>query len=404
MATAWRWLSRILLVLLLPVIVVAALWGYGRMTSPTASQREAVAIMQVRPPLAAGENGFELLRALPPRPAEGAPALPVCGNGTSCIDVIEASPERSAAAIAAWRPWLEASARALRAPAFRDLRTDTTVAGALPAYQGMVQSRLLRAFDFSAGQTTAALEALCEDTQGAVRRATTPDILIDGMLGVAIVRENALLIADMRRRAPQDALPASCAALAVGPDPGVEGTLCPAMRGEWQWLTRVMGDLETQAPSNAPAWALPLLHDPEWLLARTAERYAPHCSAAAQDAARSDRPTAFAKVVPRWVDRIAYPVSVILDSVAEPGYASYAEQQLDYLAMRRLLGAFLQMEAMGVSLTAQQRFDALPASQREGPRPLLLSDDGRSIAVPLRSARYVESGSEMRLVLPGHGR
>lgn len=401
MTTVWRWFSRILLVLLAMLALLAAVWAYGRLTSPTPEQQAAIAEMQARAPMPEGDNGFELLMALPAAPADGAPPLPVCGDGTSCIDVIESAPEQSSAAIVAWRPWLEANARALRAPAFRDLRTDASVADSLPAYRGMVQLRLLRAFDFATGQTAAALEAACEDARGAIRRASDPDILIDGMIGIAMFRLQAALIADMRRRAPQDPLPTSCAALAEPPDPAVEGTLCPGMRGEWRWLARVVDDLNAQGPSDTPEWATPLLHDPDWLLARAAERYAPHCTEAAVEAAREDRPTGFAHVAPRWVDHVSHPVSLTLDTIAEPAYTPYAERQLDHVAWRRLLAALLRMEAMETSLTNAQRFEALPAELRDGPRPLRFDADAHALRVALRGRQHDGTqGGEAMLPLP----
>jgi hypothetical protein len=399
MSTAWRWLSRLLMALLVPLVLLAAIWTYGRLTSPTPAQREAVALMTARPAPPAGDNGFAMLMALPEAPEAGAPPMPVCGDEVSCIAVIESAPEQASAAIAARRDWLESGALALRAPAFRDLRTEATVADSLPPYLAMSQARVLRSFDFAAGQTTEALAAACEDALGSVRRASSPDVLIDGMLGTAIFRQYAALIADMRQRTPADPLPNACLALVVPPDPAAEGTLCPALRGEWSWLTRVMADMNAQVPSEAPAWSLPLLHDPEWLLARSAERFAPHCAAAAADAARADRVTEFALIEPRWVDRVAQPVSVILDQIAAPAYTDYAERQLDFVAQRRLLAAFLQMDAMDVALAPAQRFEALPETLRAGPRPLRFDASTGRLSVPLRGRNGGKDGGEAALLV-----
>lgn len=400
MATVWRWFSRVLMALLIPVFLFAAIWTYARLTSPTPPQREALALLSVRPAPPAGDNGFDVLMALQEMPDAGVPPLPVCGDDALCIDVIEAAPEQASAAIAPRRDWLESGARALRAPAFRDLRAEATVADSLPPYQAMSQTRVLRAFDFSTGQTVEALAAACEDALGAVRRASDPDVLIDGMLGIAIFRQHAALIADMRRRAPADPLPTACLALATSPDPGAEGTLCPALRGEWAWMKRVMADMDAQIPSEAPAWSLSLLHDPDWLLARSAVRFAPHCGESAAEAARADRAPEFDVSPPRWVDRVAQPVSVILDQISEPAYSSYAERQLDFLAQRRLLAAFLQMEAMDAALTHAQRYESLPAALREGPRPLRFDAAPDRLSVPLRDRRAGQASAEAVLPLP----
>ena len=400
MATFTRVLSRLFLVLLLLLAVLAAIWAYGRLTSPTAAQREAIALMQ-SPPVGEGENGFPTMLALPKAPGPFPPGMN-CGNPTqpSCIDAIEAAPEAHAAALGPFRPQLEAAARALHAPVFRDLRTGTGV-NDLPAYAPVMQLDSLRALDFAAGDTLGALSAACADAQGAARWATNPNTLLEGMLGVAAFHGSAALIADMRRRAPLDALPASCAALAEAPDAAAEGTLCGAMRGEFRWLSQLLPASPHDIPSEAgPRWMAPLLHDIDWLLARSAERYAGTCGPAAEAAARYDRAAGFAPVEQRWVDRVAFPASVMLDRIAEPALFDYPERQLDFVAQRRLLAALLQMDAMAPTLSSAERFAALPAALRDGPRPLALADDGASVSVPLRARRSKQEGSEFRLPLP----
>lgn len=123
MSLAWRWLSRLLLALLALILLLAAIWTYGRLTSPTASQQAAIDRMQRDEP-GKGENGFELLMALPPGPEGGLPAVLRCDERASCIAAIDAAPEASAAAIDASRERLEAAARALRAPVYRDRRAE----------------------------------------------------------------------------------------------------------------------------------------------------------------------------------------------------------------------------------------------------------------------------------------
>ena len=118
MATAWRWLSRLLMVLLALVALLAAIWTYGRLTSPTPAQRAAIAVMQQDEAVdASAENGFPLMMALPPAPGP-LPEAVNCGHSADahCIAAIEAAPEASAAAIEPFRAHLEAAATALRTP------------------------------------------------------------------------------------------------------------------------------------------------------------------------------------------------------------------------------------------------------------------------------------------------
>lgn len=404
MSTLWRWLSRLLLVLSVPVVLLAAIWTYGRMTFPTPAQQAAIDLMARDEP-AEGENGHDLLMALPPGPESGLPNDLRCDERASCIDAIEAAPEASAAAIEASRERLEAAARALRAPVFRNPGT-SAMPGVddLPPYEPITSIDALRALQFSAGQTVEALDAVCTDTLGAVRWATNPDILIHAMIGIAIVRQNAHLIADMRRRAPSDPLPPSCRALAEAPDPAVEGTLCNALRGEWRYQRRMLPELERQmAASTEWYWSkpiAPLVNDVNWQFAVSAQHFASACGEKARRSASEDRADALEAPPLRWVDRIAFAISAQLMDLSAAGYRDYAVQQLDYVAMRRLLAALLQMEAMPATRSSTERFAALPPALRDGPRPLVLAADGRSIEVPLRSRRYEQAGNVMRLALP----
>lgn len=399
MPQALRWLSRFALVLLALVAVLAAIWAYARLSSPTAAQQAAMALMQQDAP-GEGENGYPLLLALPEGPPGPLPEALNCGSSpqADCLALIEAAPEASAAAIEPYRMRLEAAARALHAPVFRDLR-EGRATDALPAFAPVLQLESLRALDFLAGNTTGALASACEDAAGAARWAANPNTLIDAMVGVAAFRSQALLIAEMRHRAPAEALPSACLPLAEPPDASRDGTLCEAMRGEYRWLSGMLPSIQDELPQGSgPAWMAPLLHDVDWLLARSAERYAATCGPDAEAAARADRPASFARIEVRWVDRIGFPVSAVLDDIAEPAFQDYPDRQLDFVAQRRLLAAFLQMEAMDPALDNAARFAALPADLRDGPRPLRLADGGTGLAVPLRARG---SGGEAGLrVLP----
>lgn len=400
MSTVWRWLSRLLLVLLFVVAAIAAIWGYGRLTSPTAAQQAALDLMQLPPP-PDGDNGWAILMALPEAPAAALPPAVDCGDGMDCIAHIETALEANAATLEAWRPRLEAATRALRAPAFRSPE-DLEPFDALPPFQPLLRLDGLRALDFLRGDPAAALDAACRDAQGAIVRVVRPETLIEAMVGVAVFRQHALLIAQMRQRAPDLPLPPSCAMLAVAPDAGVEGSMCYAMRGEWQFIARMFATtpIDGEVPSSwAPAWAAPLLHDEDWLLARTAEHFAPLCGPQAADAARADHAMTMASPPLRWVDRVAFPVSVMLDRIGEPVYHDYAERQLDFVAQRRLLAAVLQMDAMAPTLSNAKRFAALPAALRDGPRPLQLAEESNSLSVLLRSKRSEADDGVARLPL-----
>ncbi len=402
MTVLWRWMSRLLMIVLALVLILAAIWTYGRLTSPTPAQIAAVAVMQEREPLPPGENGFELLMAAPALPKGGVPSALQCGDSDPCIAQIEKAPEANAAAIDAIRPTLVAAERALRAPAFRDTREDVAFDSLLPPFQVVTALDSLRAFDFATGQTLAALDATCTDTLSAVRWARESDSLIHGMIGLALFRQNARLIAEMRQRAPTDALPASCVALALAPDPAVDGLMCNAMRGEWRFMNAALPSLMARGQKQDSALARlgsKITVDTEWQMAATAESFATACGDAAREAAREDRLLVLPPATTRWVDQVAYPASVVLLDIASPAYADYFDRQLDYVAQRRLLAALLQMDAMDVELDAAARFDALPTALRDGPRPLRFDAATSTLRVAQRG-RYSTQIADGEMVLP----
>ena len=404
MPMAWRWLSRGLIVLLIGVLLLAAVWTYGRLTSPTESQREAVAVMQAQLPMPEGDNGFDLLMALPPAPESPWPTSLQCYEASACLDAAQSASAEDVATLQLWRPRLEVAERALHAPAFRDTREHAPFNESAPAFRDVMRLDSLRALQFAAGQTGQALDNACTDALGASRLAAEPDSFFPAMIGIAVFRKQAALIADMRSRAPTDTLPASCMALAKAPDPAVEASFCAVIRGEWRYQQRTLSDLTARIKQEQSALmrlGSIVVHDLDWHAATAAEAFSSACTDEARLAAREDHVYGFVAPKIRWVDRVAYAASSILMDISLTGYTFYFERQLDHVARRRLLAALLQMDAMDVTLTSQQRFDSLPAELRDGPRPLALAADGSAMTVPISSRRAEEQEPDgARLPLP----
>jgi hypothetical protein len=400
MSTAWRWFSRGLLVLFALLATAAALYAYGRLTTPTASQREALALMQARTPAPEGENGFTFLMAAPPPEGAWPAALSCRGDGVSCLDAVQSAPEAHEAALLANAAALEAAERALRTPVFRNPDPSPAPEDALPPFQMVTRLPARRAFDFLAGREAEALDAACRDAGDLARWSRTQDSLIHAMIAVAGFRQNAGLIAEMRARSPATPLPASCTALADPPDPAVEGIVCDSLRGELRWIEnagmRVIDDVPEEQRAMA-RW----LHSPEQFTARTAERLAGFCGPVAEaDAARDAIDVARLDVPPRAIDRLSFAVSSILSEIAGPTmYVDYWERQLDHVARRRLLSAVLQMDAMDPQRSPRERFLALPEALREGPRPLRFDVEANTLGVALRG-RHHDGTQGGNVVLP----
>lgn len=215
MATVWRWFSRVLFVFALLIAVVLALYAYGRLTTPTASQRAALALMQERALIPEGENGFLLLMAALPAAEDWPVALNCRGEGEPCLDAVQSAPEAHDAALLANAQALDAAERALRAPVFRNPDASPSAEDVLPPFQMTVRLSARRAFDFAAGRESAALEATCRDAADFARWSREQDSMIHAMIAVAGFRQSAALIGEMRARAPTLPMPAACLALAT---------------------------------------------------------------------------------------------------------------------------------------------------------------------------------------------
>ena len=397
MSTVWRWLSRVLLAFALLIAAIAALYAYGRLTTPTPSQRDALALMQesAPAPLPEGENGFLLLMVAAAPEGDWPATLSCRGEGASCLDAVQSAPEAHEAALQANAAALDAAERALRAPVFRNPDATPAPEDALPPFQMLMRLPARRAFDFAAGRQAEALEAACRDAADFSRWTRHQDSLIHAMIAVAGFRQSAPLIAELRGRSPGIDLPASCLALAEAPDPAAEGLICDGVRAEWRMINRMSVSVIDQVP-EAQRFGAHWLHSPEQFSARSAERVAGYCGPGAVDAAVNDRlDRAPLDVAPRAIDRLSFPVSHILAEIAGgPMYADYWERQLDHVARRRLLAAFLQMESMGTALTPAERFEALPEALRGGPRPLRFDATTGRLSVPLRGQIHGEDGGE----------
>lgn len=402
MSTARRWLSRSFLVLLLLFVAVAALWAYGRLTSPTPAQVAALEAMRAPPDDSRGENGFERLAALPVR-EDGAP-WPDCQAGLPCLERVEANPVAFAQALAPIAADLDAAEQVLRAPRFVDPRSVVAIDEAGPSFGLVAALDARRALDFVSGRRIEALAAACTDATDALRWVRRPDSLLHAMIGIAVFRDTAWLIGEMRARDPAAPLPTACAPLLEVPDASVEGSACAMLAAEWRYQQRVMPALEAQARGGGlSGWVQPLLHDGGWLAARSAERFATACGASGAETARADRVPSLSAPPPRWVDRIAFPLSIGLDGIEAPAYGVYIERLLDHVARRRLLAAGLRMGAMDPAMAGTARFEALPEALRGGPRPLAFDARNGTLLVPMRGPQtHLPTGAvaEERLPLP----
>ena len=103
---------------------------------------------------------------------------------------------------------------------------------ALPRFQTLMMNNRLHAYRFVDGAQQAALDATCRDAQLARKLLNSQNILIDSMIGAALLRQSVGLIAEMRAEAPSLALSPACDA--VQTLPGATLAVCPLLSSEWR--------------------------------------------------------------------------------------------------------------------------------------------------------------------------
>ena len=385
----------------LPITLIV----YARLTAPTAAQRAAIAVVSPWTPPPPGENGFTILKALRDRDGDW-PTSATCRDAESCIERVRSNEAQFSAAIREHAAVLDEAERALRAPIFRNPVRDVTIDAVLPPFQIVMRLPLVRAQAHVMGERTAALAATCRDAGDFVRWSRDHDSVIHAMIAAEGFAQSAALIAEMRQAEPAGELPQACVPLLEIPDPAADGLICDGARTEWRvfssWLPGLQSDGSFEQPS---LWAA-LTHHPEQFSGRLAERFAGFCGVDAANDARDDGIDLLRiDPAPRAIDRIAFPVTDIMaEDTGGATYVRYWERQLDLIALRRLLAATLRVGPVRDADEAAARFAALPPSLRDGPRPLQLDADGRSLVVILRAERFEPIGGAMRFGLPVHGK
>jgi hypothetical protein len=246
--------------------------------------------------------------------------------------------------------------------------------------------RLFRAREFVAGRRQEALAGVCRDLAGWRRISADADTLINNMISLAMVRHDAVLLADMLAQLPAgEPLPAICAD-ALAPTTTAELDACPMFRAEFGFASHMIKEPMPDHPWYTKVGIQTL--DQDRFKARLAKALGVHCSVGAQSDARADRSvmpraraTSTACSTFRWaVDPMGCMVSELSPADA---YAKYADRRTDVAAV-----------VAGARTIAWLREQAAPASERArvlAARPASLglrreprvSADGRTLAVPL---------------------
>ena len=128
----------------------------------------------------------------------------------------------------------------------------------------------VNAFRFVSGEQEAALQSACDVAVIGRRLLLSDNLLLDAMLGVALLEQNVRLLAAMRAELPADApLPATCDELQ--PLANVQLALAAQMYGEWRFF--MSGEAEAVGDWMTVAYSFVLRHLPRYSI-RGFTRYA----------------------------------------------------------------------------------------------------------------------------------
>lgn len=417
---------------LLVIAVVAAAWSVSRLMPVPKVQRDALVLMQ-QPTHFAGRNAFEALWLLDfddvpaaerqglieedrqrvaalakqplvddqvqpatPRAAQerypSPPPLesPCRWNSDDCVAQLRADPASAEAALLGQEALLTRIA-ALSAydhyqnPFVPDARAPT------PNWSLLQRSLTAHGLAHVRGRSADALAGLCNDTRTAKMLMTHSDGLMPAVLGASMVRGNVGVLAQVLAELPADhPLPASCDGVFTTP-PASALSLCPAMRGEFRFVTEGLSRMEQ--PLAVLVW------DRDKSKARTALAMQGACTDEAAQALVADRPLLIEPPLPSsWrFECVANMVGCVLGDIAAPAYRSYALRLQNAGASLRLAEALLWLRA-NPRADAVEALAAMPAHLRDGERPLRLSDDGQHLQVAL----HAKAGNEgvLRVPLP----
>jgi hypothetical protein len=199
------------------------------------------------------------------------------------------------------------------------------------------------ALQFASGEPLSAVEGVCHDLAGWRRVGGNSDDLVVSMIGVAWVRQDLMLLADMLAKLPKDtALPDQCNdALAASKD--YEFDLCPAFRSEFGLYRQMRAIYAASDDKPLPPWMV------DWRRteARIAEDVGRFCDPAIIQRQRADKPVSLppAAVCTDW-QRRADPVGCVLSqSVQNDLRAQSLDRRTDQSQMLALMRAVVWLRA-----------------------------------------------------------
>lgn len=263
-----------------------------------------------------------------------------------------------------------------------------------PPVQALMERLSLHALEQVRGNSTQALQGVCEDIGTGRMLMRSSDSLLVAMVGGAMASRNAALFTEIVSELPADAsLPTICQQALAAPTVA-ELDLCMPMRGEFAFQRAATARL----PDGQSRW----LYDTEKTQARNAALLSRSCAAEVQRQIREDRRVALAAPPSVWsLQCVANAVGCMLQDIAGPVYDDYNWRMQDAGAQLRLAAAMLWLRAQpNDGNGAMATLARLPAPLRSAHRPLQPSADGRGVQVRRFARPSTDASAMIRARLP----
>ena len=212
-----------------------------------------IAQLEQARPAVSGENGYAALFDLPMNVGKDWPKdLPECRRETA--DCLTLAREH----LAAWQnttpetrtQWQQQGDTINRLRQYDYFRPQPGQYGDnWPPFRPLVLENTLHAYRFAAGERDAALQGACRDAKLGLRFIQSHGLMLQSMVGIALVERNIALLAQMRAELPPDApLPADCDALQAQPAEII--ALCPLMYADWLGYSEAMREADAEVATS----------------------------------------------------------------------------------------------------------------------------------------------------------
>ena len=212
-----------------------------------------IAQLEQARPVISGENGYAALFNLPMNVGKDWPKnLPECRRETA--DCLALAREH----LATWQnttpetraQWQQQGDTINRLRQYDYFRPQPGQYGDnWPPFRPLVLENTLHAYRFAAGERDAAQHGACRDAKLGLRFIQSHGLMLQSMVGIALVERNIVLLAQMRAELPPDTpLPADCNAL--HPQPAETLALCPLMYADWLGYSEAMREADAEVATS----------------------------------------------------------------------------------------------------------------------------------------------------------